>query len=325
MTDIYQPYRDMLAGKDVPIHADRPYPGRYRMKRNGTFLPVAIGPDADGNILAQVDGKMMDAEAIWTHCAKSPVPQDAYKFRMTNGHWPDEPRPAAGHNMPADPFDALLAEIADKSDQATALLDQHPEIKAQQVCDLFRNMQAQLLALNKRADTLHEEQKRPVLEQGRAIDERFRFRAAVKVLSERLRSRFESFLKAEERRQQEAARQKYEAERAAAEAERKRIEDERAKLMQDDPIEALTTPPPELPELPVAPEPIKVQAGGGFGRKAGLKSVWVACLTDFDAAVRHYADNAKLRELVQKLADADVRTGKRTIPGFEVKEDRRAA
>jgi hypothetical protein len=325
VTDIYQPYRDMLAGREVPIHADRPYPGRYKMKRNGAFVPVAIGPDSDGNILAQVDGKMMDAEAVWTHCAKHPVPQNAYKFRLANGHWPDEPKPSIGHNMPSDPFEALLAEIADKSEQANSLLNQHPEIKAQQTCDLFRNMQAQLLALHKRADTLHEEQKRPVLDQGRAIDERFRFRGAIRVLTERLRSRFETFLKVEERRQQEAARQKYEAERAAAEAERKRIEVERAKLMENDPIQALTTPAPELPELPLAPEPVKVQAGGGFGRKAGLKSVWVPVLTDFDAAVKHYADNAKLRELVQKLADADVRTGKRTIPGFDVKEDRRAA
>lgn len=325
MSDIYQPYRDLLAGKDVPIHADQPYPGRYKMKRGGTFVPVAIGPDpSDGTLTALVDGVGIDPATIWTYCAKHPVTQDAYKFHKANGHWPDEPAPTARSNMPSDPFEALKAEVADKQAQADELLTKHATIKDQIVCDLFRNLQAQLLALNKRADGMHADEKRPILDAGTACDEKFRFRAASKVLSDRLRSRFETFLKEEERRQQAAAEAKHRAERERVEAERKRLEEDRAKLMRDDPIAAITSDEPELPELPLAPEQVKVQAGGGFGRKAGLRSVWIPTLTDYKAALAHFAENAKVKELIQKLAEQAVKAGARELPGFDVKEDRRA-
>lgn len=327
MTDIYAPYRALLAGKEVPIHEDQPYPGRYKMKRNGVWLPVAIGPDGDGEIAAIVDGANADPLKIWTWCAKWPVTQDAYKFRMANGHWPDEPKQTYGSNRPTDPFEALLADVQDKSKQADELLTHHPEIKTQTVCDLFRNMQAQLLDLNKQADALHETEKRPVLDKCKEIDDRFRFRAAVKVLSERLRQRFGAFLAAEERRQREEAQRKFEAARAAAEAERQRIEAERAQQKEDDPIAFHTSPEPELPEMPAAPEPVKVQAGGGFGRKAGLQSVWVGVVEDHKAALGYFADHPDVKALVEKLVKKAVKDSKGAvkIPGVNITEDRRAA
>lgn len=328
MTDIYQPYRDMLLGKDVPVHSDEPYPGRYKLKgTDGRFLPVAIGPDQFGNLTALVDGLPRNPVAIWMFCAKNPVTQDAYKFRKENGRWPDEPEPVVRSNMPSDPFDALLAEIESMSAQAENLLTKNPEIKNQTTCDLFRNCQAQLLALNKRADAMHETEKRPALEQGKAIDERFRFRATVKVLTERLRQRFGAFMAVEERRQQEEARRKFEAERAAAEAERQRIEEQQAQLMQDDPIQALTSPPVELPEMPTAPEPVKVQAGGGFGRKSGLRTDWLGQIEDYQAALAHFSEHPDVRAAVEKLVKQTVKTSKGTakIPGVKIVEERRAA
>lgn len=327
MSDVYQPYRDMLAGKDVPITSEHPYPGRYKVKRGDVWLPVAIGYDQFDNLTALVDGMQANPLDVWTWCAKHPVTQDAYKFRKANGYWPDEPKPVARSNMPADPFDALLAVVEDKSAQAEDLLTRNPEIKSQQVCDLFRNLQAQLLDLNKQADAMHETEKRPVLERGKEIDERFRFRASVKVLSERLRQRFGAFLAAEERRQKEAAQREFEAKRAAAEAERKRIEEEQAKLMRDDPIAALTSPPPEAPELPVAPEPVKVQAGGGFGRRAGLRTDWVPEITDYKLAALHVIGHDDVKAAVEKVIARMVKAakGKVKIPGVTVNETRKAA
>jgi hypothetical protein len=323
MTDVYAPYRAMLAGKDVPIIADEPYPGRYKMKRGNVWLPVAIGYDEFENLTALVDGDRANPLDIWTWCAKHPITQDAYKFRKANGHWQDEPKPVALSNMPSDPFEALLVEIEDKSAQAEELLT--GDVTSQQGCDLARNMQAQLLALNKRADALHKAEKAPVLLQQREIDERFRFRDKVTDIASRLRFKFEAFLRTEERRQREEAERKHREEVARVEAERKRIEAERAKLKADEPVAFHTSPEPELPVAPAAPEPVKVSAGGGFGRKAGLKSVWIASLSDIDAALAHYKDNAKVRELIQKLADADVRAGNRVIPGFAINEERKAA
>jgi hypothetical protein len=324
-TDIYSQYRDMLAGKDVPIHEDAPYAGRYALKRGNVRLPVAIGPNANGDLVAIVDGKQVDPLSIWTFCAKTPVTQDAYKYRKEHGHWPDEPPPVARSNMPADPFEALRLTIEERQSLAAELLEKHPLIKSQEVCNLFANLQKEILADIKTADGMHEEQKRPHLEAGRAIDEKFRFRATAKVLADRLRSRFETFMKVEEDRQKAEAARKHREEMERVEAERKRLQAERDKLMRDDPIAALTSDEPEMPELPIAPEQVKVQAGGGFGRKAGLKSVWVPILTDYKAALAHFAENAKVKELIQKLAEQAVKAGDRQVPGFDVKEDRRAA
>ncbi|MBZ4283725.1 hypothetical protein LAJ55_13000, partial [Streptococcus pneumoniae] len=60
-----------------------------------------------------------------------------------------------------------------------------------------------------------------------------------------------------------------EAERKAAEVERARIAAEQEKLRRDDPIAAITSPAPEMPELPKGPAEVKVSIGGGFGRASG--------------------------------------------------------
>lgn len=323
MTDIYASYRTLLAGKEVPIHENHPYPGRYKMRRGDTWLPVAIGPDADGEIAAIVDGAKADPVKIWTWCAKTPVTQDAYKFRVANGHWPDEPKPVARSNMPADPLAALLVEIEDKSAQAENLLN--GEIADQTQCDLARNMQAQLLALNKRADAMHKEEKAPILDAERAVEAKFSFRKNVASLAFALREKFERWMKAEERRQVEEASRKLREEQARVAAERARIEVERAKLKEDEPIAFHTSPEPELPEMPTAPEPVKVQAGGAFGRKAGLKSVWVPVITNYHEALAHFGENAKVKDLIQKLGEQAVKAGARDLPGFDIREDRRAA
>lgn len=324
MTDVFQNWRDRLAGKDVPIHANHPQPGYYKIRdgRGGPWKPCAIWY-RDNELVCRVGNETRDPLVTWSFAAGYPIAKDVAKFAFENGHFQDEPAPTVRSNMPADPFEALLAEIEDKSAQAEELLAK--DVKSQTECDLFRNVQAQLLALNKRADTMHKEEKAPLLEKTRAVDERFRFREKVADIASRLRSRFEAFLRAEERRQREEAERKHREEMARVEAERKRLEAERAKQKEDDPVAFHTSPEPELPEMPAAPEPVKVQAGGGFGRKAGLKSVWVATLADMDAALAHYKDNAKVRDLIQKLADADVRAGKRSLPGFTVNEERKAA
>lgn len=324
MADVYTPYRKLLAGEDVPIHADCPYPGRYALRRGDQLVPVAIGPDKDGSIGALVDGKPADAAAIWTSCAKRPITQDAYRFRMANGRWPEEPTTAPLSNMPSDPFEALKAEIDDKAAQAEELLTKTPEIKSQTTCDLFRNLQAQLLALNKRADGMHRDEKAPVLEQEHVIDEKFRFRAAVKVLSERLRQRFQSFMAAEEDRLKREAVAKFKAEQDRIAQERARIEAKQAKLMRDDPIAALTSDAPELPELPLAPEPVKITAGGGFGRKAGLKTKRRAQVVDIDAVFHHFKGRQEVHDLLEKLANASLRAGVE-VPGTKTVEERVAA
>lgn len=58
----------------------------------------------------------------------------------------------------------------------------------------------------------------------------------------------------------------------------------------------------------------------------GLRTIPQATVTDFTAASRHYwsARQDAFRDLVQSLADADVRGGKREIPGVTVTEIKKA-
>lgn len=325
MTDVYQSWRDMVDGKKVAVGVDRPVPGYFKKRegKGGPWRPVAIWWK-DGELVARVGNDWADPAQVWSWCAANPIAKDVAKFAFENGHWPDEPPPMQRSNMPSDPLEALKAEIEDKTAAAERLLADNPEIKSQLACDLARNIQAELLALNKRADGMFHGEKDPLTEAGRIVDEKFRFRAAVKVLSDRLRSRFETFMRVEERRQQAEAEAKFKAERAAAEAERQRIEDEQAKLMRDDPISALTSPPPEVPELPLAPESVKVNAGGGFGRKAGLKTKRTLQITDLDAVFQYFKGREEVHVVLSKLANASLRAGVE-VPGTKTVEERCAA
>ena len=59
----------------------------------------------------------------------------------------------------------------------------------------------------------------------------------------------------------------------------------------------------------------------------GLRTVWVATMTDPEAAMDWaYGKNpVAFAELAQSLADAEVRLGVRAVPGFEIRAEKRAA
>ena len=166
-----------------------------------------------------------------------------------------------------------------------------------------------------------------VLDGGKVVDDKFRFRTAVEDVCKRLRNVFENWMRAEEAKARAEAERKFQAERAAAEKERQRLEAERAKKLADDPVAALTEDEPELPPIPAGPEPVRVNAGGGVGRAAGLKDVFVFEVVDYEACVHHYRNNLKIREAIEKLVAGDVKTHKMDarIPGVQVRKDRRAA
>ena len=137
------------------------------------------------------------------------------------------------------------------------------------------------------------------------------------------------FARAEEKRLEAERQAKWKEEQERVRKEREAAEAERAKKLAEDPIAALTEPEPE-PELPVEPpppEPVKMQLGGQRGRVGGLKSYWEAEITDYPAALQHYANHPDVKALVQKLAKADVKNAKGviTIPGVRPYEDRRIA
>ena len=313
MTDAYQPYRDMLAGKDVPIHADQPYPGRYKMKRDGRFVAVLINHDGEGNIKARVGDKIVDATSVWTYCAKHPIAKVDYDAFIANGIFPGE----IGHNS----GDLSLAgEIVDAADRAFKWVEK-TEIKDKVGADTCANMRQKLLDLAKKADKERDEKKRPHLEAGRAIDAEYKplVEQAMQAANT-LRDELTKWMRAEQAKldAELTAKRKAEQERIAKE------QAERAAKMAADPIAALTDPEPE-PPLPLAPiEPPKVQAGGQAGRKAGLLTVVRYEIEDYAAALAHVKDHKDVIAAVEKACFAMAKAGA-TVPGIKRIEEKVAA
>lgn len=339
-------YRAAIAAKNAgkplpPVSDGAPQFGFFYAKASkaGGRVPVCIFRDSNGDLVARSGTKeqhrIEDAGRRWTWVASSPCERDEYVFAWTNGKWPDgtpttaiDAPPAMGDNLPSDPFERLMAEIDDKMAEAKALLTRLEGKPADKTAaDTARNIQAALLTHGRTADGMHKAEKQPWIDGGKVVDDKFRFRDAVKDVAGRLRTVFENWMRAEEAKARAEAERKFQAERAAAEAERQRIEAERARKLADDPVAALTEAAPELPPIPTAPEPVKVNAGGGVGRAAGLKDVYLWEVVDYEATVHHYRNNGKIREAIEKLVAGDVKLHKADtkIPGVLVKKDRRAA
>lgn len=321
-------WRTALAGKIGHIQESQPQSGFYRA-RDGA--PVAYWRK-DGEQFCLRDGERItslgDYTELWVSVAKRPVGKEQYDARRKNGRWPDMPEaPAARRNMPSDPFGALKAELDDKLASAEAWLEAHPQAKDQTESDYARNLQGELLKIEKAADAMHKAEKQPHLDASRAVDDKFRFRERVGPIAKALRAVYGAFMAAEEERQKRAAAAKFGAERKAAEAARREIEALRERQMRDDPIAALTSPEPELPMVPIAPEAVKVKAGGAVGRAAGLRTEYVPEITDYSAALQHFAQHDDVRAVVDKLVKAATRAGKSqtTIPGVKIHERRVAS
>jgi hypothetical protein len=330
MSDVWQFWRDALAGKQQDIDANSPQCGFYKKRdgKGGKWLPVMIRFDNGGVLRCRVgDDSSADPHEIWTWVAGNPVSKEDAKAAFETGQWPDMPSDTPLSNLPDDPFEALKLEIADKIDQANSLLAGGTAEKEELGANKARNLQKQLLALIDRADCLFEAEKLPIRLKAAEVDRKFEFRKSVKSIADKLRDAFTAFMRAEERRQQAERDAKYKAEREAAERARKEVEAQRDKLMREDPIAALTSTPEPLPDLPPPPEAVKIQVGGGFGSKAGLKSDWRAQVDNYDLATRHFINHPDVRALIEKLATKAVKAAKGAveIPGVTVIEDRKAA
>ena len=344
MADQWAWHKAALAGQKVTISESKVESGFFyaRASKEGGRIPIAIWRMPDGIFNCRVGTKSAhtiesedQAARRWTYIANNPVSREAYKAAYEAGVWedgtptvaPEAPTPAKGDNLPTDPFERLQAEISDKMASAAKWMKEHPEAKTQAEADYATNLQRELAALNKRADAMFTAEKEPHLEAGRAVDEKFRFRETVAKIATSLKGIFGKFMAAEEARQKAEAQKKYQAELAKADAERKRIEAERERLMQNDPIAALTSPEPEMPELPLAPAPVKVQTGGGIGNRAGLKSVWTPIIEDYDAALQHLKNAPDIIDALEKVVNAIVKAqkGSTSIPGVKVVEQRKAA
>lgn len=337
VSDEFQFWRDALAGRDVPIIEDRPQPGYYKTRRgkDQPWLPVAIWRK-DGNLVARVGNEMKDPHDIWTWCAKNPVKKDDARYAFENGHrWPgDVPQSPSngsvgvngqGHNSQALP---LPEEIDDAVQGATEFLAK-TKIETDQAADMAANWRTRLLQLSKDADARRIAEKKPHDEAAAAVQKKWKpYIDKADLTAVALRTALTPYLAKKERLAREEAQRKAQAENARrlAEYERQQAEVRKAQEQAQAAVQADQPVPVAEPQLPifVAPEPVKVSAGGQRGRKAGLRTVKVYEVTDFDALLAHVKAHPDVIAAVEKAGKAQAKAGA-SVPGINVKEELVAA
>jgi hypothetical protein len=344
-----------------------------KASRDGGRIPVAVFWKDDGAFVCRVGTRddhqafaINDAMKSWTYFAGNLVSRDDYIAAYTKGEWPDGTPTAAlakakerradaiatkiaaasaesaaatsdgqpRANIPLDPYEAIVAELADVLDRARDLIKANPKISDETTSNRATNLHRDISDVVKRATKMFETEKAPHWEKCKEIDKKYSFRKDAESIGTTLRKLYETFMIAEKARLQReaderaaAARRELEAKQAAHAKAVAEAEAAAAKKMADDPIAAMTEPSPvdELPPPPppptsIVPEQVVVRSGGGVGRAAGLKDHWIGKITDIDALFAHFRDAPDVRDALQKLVDGQIRVtkGSTVIPGVEI-------
>jgi len=233
-----------------------------------------------------------------------------------------------GHNNPPpDPFDALAVHAND-------LIDQARGVTAVTSSDQLAAVDTLAGELKDAADLLEKmrvEKKKPLDEQIAEIQATFNVYLApltnksvkgkIPLALDALKKAKEPWLQEQDRIRREAAEaarlKAVEAARIAAEAARAApVEDLEAR----EEAEALI-------QSAAALQRNASRAETATTKGTGLRSYWVADLVDPMAALKHYMATRPddLKAWLNEMARKDVAGPIRTIPGFEVREERRAA
>jgi hypothetical protein len=238
-----------------------------------------------------------------------------------------------GNNPPLSPFDAHRVHIEDLYEEAKNWLDGEPIASAEQA-DKVSLLLDMIRKAEKAADESRVKENEP-FDLGKAeVQARYApligntkaVKGKTVLAADACKAALAPWLmavEAEKRRvAEEARKQAEEAARVAAEAARAAAADD---LAAQEEAAALFSEAEDAAKAAKRAESDKAGAHGG-SRVVTLRSYFAPVLTDGVAAARHYwADQREACEaFFLSLAETDVRAGKRQIPGFEVREDRRA-
>ena len=229
-----------------------------------------------------------------------------------------------GDNQPPlTPFEKLRHEVADLYMEAKNWLD-GAAIETRGQADSLSTLINLIRDSRKRADEVRKIENKP-FDEGKA-EVQARYNAIFKncdIATDTCKRALEPWLKKEA------------AAKEAAAAEARRIADEQTRAAQEA-IRAANLD--NLAEREAAEEKLQAakragteakraerdtaRAGIGIGRATSLRSVWKATMTDSSAAASWYwnVNRQAIETCLQSLADADVRSGKRDIPGFTIEE-----
>lgn len=241
-----------------------------------------------------------------------------------------------GHNNPPveiepTPFEMSEVEIGDLYAEAKNWLDGEP-VSSQAQADGLSKLIDDLRKAAKLADERRIEENRPFDEGKAAVQARYapliadtksvKGKAVLAIdMAKKALAPWLQKLEDEKRAAAEAARK--EAEEKARVAQEALRASNVADLEKREAAEALVREAQKAEAAATKAENSKAHATGGT-RAIGLRSVWRAEMVDGREAARHYwlTRREEVDAFFQGLADADVRAGKREIPGFLIQETR---
>jgi len=236
-----------------------------------------------------------------------------------------------GNFPPMTTFEAIKINIVDLYEEAKQWLDGTP-IETQEQAAAVNTLKDSIKKAKKAADEAYDEEVRPHQETVKEIQARYNELTgknksvtglAIKA-EEACNAALKPYLIELERQQQEKARlAREEADRLQREAQEAMRQRDAANLEQREAAERLVNEAKAAQASADRAENAKAHAKGE-GRATGLRTVHRAVMADKrEAAAWVWVDHQdELMVFIQDLADKAVRAGKRTIPGFNVIEEK---
>jgi hypothetical protein len=230
------------------------------------------------------------------------------------------------------PFDAVSTDAEDLLTEAHAWAD-GTSVETQAQADEVSRLIEALRLNDKAADDARKEENKPHDEAKARVQEKYaplyapatnKNPGKVPKAITALKATLAPYLRKLEDEKREAERiAREEADRKAQEAAEALRAASAGNLAEQEQAEAIAKAADEAQKAAKAAAQDKAHATGG-SRAMGLRTRWTATLTDPQAAARHYwtVNPDAFTALLQKLADDDVRAGKRAVPGFTVTEER---
>lgn len=232
------------------------------------------------------------------------------------------PRAVIGNNRP--PHDLLFEEIQELFDEAKNWADGEP-ITTDEQHDAVTKLYDGLHDAGKRADELRKEEKKPLDDEIKVIQDRYNpyiqpKKGKVDLGKDALGKMLTAWRAAVTKKKEEEARKAREEADAKIAAATAAIRESSGNLAEREVAEEL------LKEAKQADRFAK-RHDRAATTGTGLRAIWVAELQDENMALdwAYGRDPVRFKELVQQMANEAVRTGARSVPGFVVREEKRAA
>lgn len=233
-----------------------------------------------------------------------------------------------GHNQPTQ-YEVTKARVDALVEAANQWVTTVPEITTEDQAGRASDFKNQIVAELRKIDAERTAATKPLRDEVAEINDRFNgLKPYLDKGIKRIRGLLTPWmdkLEAEQKAREQAARE--EAERLRREAEEKaaaaraNIEDA---IQNEVAAEEAQKAAKAAEKKATSIARSKVGVKGEYSAKATTtRGTWKAHITDIDKAFAHYKDHPKVAELLTSLGSADARGGRRRIPGFDIKEDRK--